>query len=311
MDLAFIVGADTVPESYWRVLLPARALRAPALGTMDAYRGERPRIAWIHEPLSEAALAIAQSVKARGGRLVADWSEDAWTRDECGEGVTMYSAATLQIGEKVNALADVIVVAHPALAEFMPADAVLGGRVEVLEPRLLSLPALGVPKPGVIAWWTDGRQRGGIELAGPDITRAVEGIDGRFWHIQFRHMLALRDLPIARQHIVAGDTEIDHLERHAAMAELAVDCWPAVSYRDTVSDTGLLRMAALGVPTVTNRAKAPPGTVSAPFAEWPDIIRDLHESPESRQALSLAAREWAATRVGFDRYREILDSLEA
>jgi hypothetical protein len=306
MDLAFIAGADTVPESYWRVLLPARALRAPALGTMDACRGERPRIAWIHEPLSEAALAIAQDVKARGGRVVADWSEDAWTRDECGEGVTSYPGSMLRIGEKVNALADVVVVANPTLSEFIG-----GQRVEVIESRLPALPEPGVPKPGVIAWWTDGRQRGGIELAGPDITRAVEGIDGRFWHIQFRHMLALRDLPIARQHIVAGDSEIDHLERHAAMAELAVDCWPAVSYRDTVSDTGLLRMAALGVPTVTNRAQAPPGSVSAPFAEWPDIIRDLHESPESRQALSLAAREWAATRVGFDRYREILDSLEA
>jgi hypothetical protein len=306
MDLAFIVGADTVPESYWRVLLPAKALRAPALGTMDAYRGERPRIAWIHEPLSEAALEIAQSVKARGGRLVADWSEDAWTRDECGEGVTMYSAATLQIGEKVNTLADVVVVANPALAEFIG-----GQRVEVLEPRLAALPELGETQSGVVAWWSDGRQRGGIELAGASVTRAVEEIDGRLWHIQFRHMLALRGLPVQRQHIVGGDVELEHLQRHAAMAELSVDCWPAVSYRDTVSDTGLLRMAALGVPTVTNRAKAPPGTVSAPFAEWPDIIRNLHESPESRRALSLAAREWAATRVGFDRYREILDSLEA
>lgn len=304
MDLAFIVGAEFVPESYWRVLLPSRAFRAPALGTMDAYRSERPEIAWIHEPLSEAAFTIAQEVKARGGRVVADWSEDAWTREECGEGVVMYNAAMLQIGEQVNALADVIVVANPALADFMH-----GERVEVIEPRLSAMPEPGETQPGVIAWWSDGRQRGGIELAGPAITKAVEAIDGRFWHIQFRHMLALKGLPVKRQHIVAGDVELDHLLRHAAMAELSVDCWPSVSYRDTVSDTGILRMAALGIPTITTRAKAPPGTVSAPHAEWPDIIRNLHESPESRRALSFAAREWAATRVGFDRYREILDSL--
>lgn len=306
MRLAFVVGAEGVPESYWRVLLPSRALRVPALGTMEAYRGERPAIAWIHEPLSEAALTIAQEVKARGGRVVADWTEDAWTRDECGEGVTMYSAAMLQIGEQVNALADVIVVANPALADFMR-----GERVEVIEPRLAALPELGEKRPGVIGWWADGRQRGGLELAGPAITKAVEAVDGRFWHIQFRHMNALKGLPVSRQHIVAGDAEIDHLTRHAGMAELAVDCWPAVSYRDTTSDIGLLRMAALGVPSLTTRAKAPPGTVSAPHADWPDIIHHLHESPEARRALSVAGRRWAATRLGFEPYQALLDSLEA
>lgn len=306
MRLAFIVGAEGVPESYWRVLLPARALRVPALGTLEALRSERPSVAWIYQPLSEAALAIAQEVKARGGRVIADWAEDAWTRDECGEGVIMYGAAQLEIGEQVNALADLVVVANPALAPF-----VAGERVEVLEPRLAALPEPGETRPGVVAWWADSRQRGGIDLAGRAITKAVEAIDGRFWHIQFRHMLALKRLPIARQHIVAGDSEIDHLLRHAGMAELAVDCWPAVSYRDTTSDTGLLRMAALGIPSLTTRAQAPPGTVRAPHADWPDIVRDLHESPEARRALSFAGRQWAATRVGFEPYQALLDSLEA
>lgn len=306
MQVAFIVGAEQVPESYWRVLLPARALRVPALGTMEAIRSERPMVAWIHQPLSEAALAIAQGVKARGGRVVADWAEDAWTRDDCGEGVIMYSAAQLQIGEQVNDLADVVVVANPALAPLMA-----GARVEVLEPRLATLPELGETQSGVIAWWADSRQRGGIELAANAITEAVEAVDGAFWHIQFRHMLALKRLPVARQHIVAGDSEIDHLLRHAGVAELAVDCWPAVHYRDTASDIGLLRMAALGVPSITTRAKAPPGTVGAPHADWPDTIRELHESPEARRALSVAGRQWAATRVGFEPYQALLNALEA
>jgi hypothetical protein len=302
IDLAFIVGAEYVPESYWRVLLPAKALRVPALGPLEAYKAERPRVAWIHQPLSEAALVIAQEVKARGGRVVADWSEDAWTRDDCGEGLRVYSAQA----DKVNGLADLIVVANAALGEFFP-----GKRVEVIEPRLPGLPECGATKPGVVAWWSDGRQRAGVELAGAAITKAVEAIDGRFWHIQFRHMNALPGLPVQRQHIVAGDSELEHLQRHAAMAEVAVDCWPAVSYRDTVSDVGILRMAALGVPTLTTRAKAPPGSISAPHAEWPGIIRDIHESSARRRALSVSGLEWAASRVGFEPYRQILDSLEA
>jgi len=92
-------------------------------------------------------------------------------------------------------------------------------------------------------------------------------------------------------------------------AVLAFETYSAGSYRETVSDLGLLRNAALGVPTLTTRTSLPPGSLTAPLAEWPDLIEAILGDPDERMRLSALGRAWAATRTDFDPYRAILQDL--
>lgn len=307
MKVAFVTGYPYTVESYWRVLLPARHFRAPALSPKQA-AASPPDVVWIHQPMTEDALALVQAVKARGGHVVVDFSEDIWTREALGEGLTVYTSTMLRVAEQVVDAADRVVVATEGLAALFE-----GLAVEVIPPALAALPPEEDTVPGNVAWWSDGRQKGGWEQAAPHVTRLVKDTGGRLVFIQFAHM-AVVNLDVEQQAYVMGgafspDAIVSHYLRHVARAELGLECWPDMPYRETVSDLTLLRYAACGVPALTTRSDPPPGMVSAPFEEWPEQAKRIHEEPDMRRALSLAARTWAASRVGYDRYAQVITAL--
>ena len=307
MRLAFVTGYPYTVESYWRVLIPARHFRAQALSPEQAVT-ETPDTVWIHHPMTEAAVSLAQAVKSRGGHVVVDFSEDLWTREALGEGLTVYTSTMLKQAEQTVDLADTVVTATEGLAALFD-----GLAVEVIPPVLASLPAMGDTIPGNVVWWSDGRQKGGWEQAAPHVTRLVKGIGGRLVFVQFAHMVT--GLETEDQAYVMGgsfspDTLVNHYLQHAAKAELGLECWPDIPYRESVSDLTLLRYAACGVPALTTRDKAPPGSVSAPYEDWPRVAKELHEEPGKRRAFSMAAREWAASRVGFGRYHDVITALQ-
>jgi hypothetical protein len=303
----FVCGYEYTVESYWRCLLPARALRMPALMVGDAL-GQQADLVWIHHPLGERCERLIEQTHAGGGSVVVDFSEDPWTRGELAEGIEVYTPAMLQAAERCAAAADLVVCATPALAALFA-----GLEVVVVSPAIAKL---GEPAPDVhpatLGWWTDGRQKGGMNEAGPYLTRALQSIDGHFWHIQFSHAKALGVEPRRQLYVMGASPDpagnLAHFERGMARAYLAVETWPQCSYRDTVSDLGILRNAALGTPTLTTRTQAPAGAIAAPLELWPQVIEELHQHPEKREELSRAAREWAAGRLGFDRYQHIIAS---
>ena len=308
MKAAFVTGYAYTVESYWRVMLPARALRVPALGAEQAL-ADPPELVWIHQPLTLAALSLAQKVKERGGRVVADFSEDVWTRDALGEGLSVYTSTQLRAAEDTVALADLVVVASEGLAQYFE-----GLPLKVIPPALDALPSPIETVPGLVAWWSDGRQKAGMTEAGPCVRRLVEDIAGRLVHVQFAHMAAVAGLGAEKQAVVVGgafspDTLVRHFMAHAGKAEIGLECWPDVPYRESVSDLSLLRYAACGVPALTNREKAPPGMVSAPYEDWPRLARELHEEPGRRRALSIEARAWAESRATFHAYEAVIEEV--
>jgi glycosyltransferase involved in cell wall biosynthesis len=92
---------------------------------------------------------------------------------------------------------------------------------------------------------------------------------------------------------------------------LSLECYPSGPYGETVSDIPLLRAAALGVPSITTRSQAPPGTISARPGEWAETILGVLEDPGRRRGLSLEARAWAETRTTHEPYKAILEEVTA
>ncbi len=308
MRVLFVLGhpVDT-PEAYWRCFLPARHLRAPAV-IPERAAPEAADVLWVHQPTSLAAASLAERAAARGKTVIADLCEDPWAREECGRA---YSSARLEALRRTLEVARVVVVASPGLLEVF-ADY---PRVVLIEPVL---PLWGWepedPEPA-LCWWSDGRQKTGWEEVAPAVVHLMrERLEIELRHVQFPHLAVLpKDLGGRCRAIVEGQdgvvAALPHFRRTLASAYLALECYPPGRYRDTVSDLGLLRAAAVGVPTVTTRDHAPPGALSVRPPQWAETILRLLEDAPQRERLAYQARAWAASRTGYGAYEALLQEV--
>lgn len=321
MRLRFVVGHEDTPEAYWRVLLPARHFRAPALA-IDAPRARETAlegdVLWIHEPTGLAAAELAEKARARGLRVVVDLCEDPWLRAECDPG---YNETRLEACSRALEAASVLVVATEALRDAFP-----GKTTRVVAPVIpLSGWTPSDPEtPAHLAWWSDGRQRRGFEAVAGAVSAVLDRApEVRLRHIQFAHLAPLvaalsdPDAKVARaarfsvylEGDLGAEGNLAMLRAATAGATVAFECYPAGDYAASVSDVPLLRAAALGIPTVTTRGTAPPGAVSAAPGEWAETLAEILADPACRQTLAREARAWAETRASFERYHHILEEV--
>jgi len=322
-QVCFVVGHDQdAPEAYWRVLLPARALRADALVAGFAGTDERALqadVIWIHQPTSLKAAALAELGRRSGRSVVVDFSEDPWLRGDVAEPCR---PARLEAAERALRAASLIVVASGSL---VPAFERYVAPVEVIPP-VIPLDAGWDPRPAseppIIGWWSDGRQRSGFELVAAGLRELLGKSNARIHHYQFAHhaplMLGAQASEVkARAARLGAFTEGDgpvHVriavlrDRFAACA-VSLDCYPPGAYADSASDLALLRAAALGIPSVTTRSGAPPGTITAPPAQWAEILLAILGDPERHRGLSLSARSWAETRSTYAAYSAIIEEV--
>jgi len=326
--VAFVVGhedsrdspSDT-PEAYWRVLVPARELGGIplVLGRRDAaQRALAADVVWIHQPTCFAAASLAEAAQAKGVPVVADFSEDPWARAQVDR---PYSAARLDALERTLEASSLIVTTSAGLVPAFFSR----GEVRVI-PATLALgpqwnPSLPT-RPAVLGWWSDGRQKRGMEAVAPGLIRVLESTDCRLAHVQFSHHAPLMagltnaEERMARARRLSALFEDDRsldaegnvaMYRQAlALATISVECYAPGTYAETVSDVPLLRAAALGVPTVTTRKSAPPGCVSATPGEWAEVIAAVLQNPDRRRELSHAARAWAESRSSFAAYQAVI-----
>jgi len=325
--VAFVVGhedsrespSDT-PESYWRVLIPARKFgTALILGRANAAsRALAADVVWIHQPTCFAAAQLAEDARGQGKAVVLDFSEDVWAR---GEVDRAYSDARLDACERALVAGSLIVATSAALAaSLLPwGEARVVPAVIPLGPEWNpSLPA----SPARLAWWSDGRQKRGFELVAAGLGQVMAHTDCRMDHVQFAHHAPLMagltgaDSRAARAGRLSAYFEEDQnlsaegnlrVFRDAVRpATLHLECYAPGAYAETVSDLPLLRAAALGIPSITIRSNAPPGAISAAPHDWEAAITEVLQEPGYRRALSLSARSWAASRSTFSSYEAVI-----
>ena len=330
--VCFVVGHDDsydspsdTPEAYWRVALPAQHLGAQAavLGIPGAEkRALEAEVVWIHQPTSFSAAALAEQARRQGRAVIVDFSEDPWARGEIGR---PYAPARLAAAERALEAATLIVVAHERLASVFHG---FGPRVQVLRPVIPLGAGWEVQEPSLpprLVWWCDGRQRRGFEDVAPGIRRAMEATAIRVAHVQFAHQQPLvagiagreeaKERASRLSSYFANDRDLSaeanmHIFRGIlAGAALSLECYPASSYRESVSDLAILRAAALGVPTLTTRLHCPEGALSAAPEEWADTILSILGDPALRQDLSQAARGWAETRTSYSAYHATIEEV--
>ena len=314
--VCFVVGHEDTPEAYWRVALPARHLRAPmvlagAQGAAETALGTDAL--WIHQPTSLAAADLAEKAIARGLVVIVDLSEDPWSRHEI-DGA--YNEHRLGACDRALTAATLLVVTSQELADALGAD-----EARVIAPVAPLAESMEPTTPPALGWWSDGRQKSGWEKVAPELLKVLGSTDATIRHLGYAHM---RPLAGARSEqgiaeYAARQTVYMYQDNAAASCRLfqgalaecvvSLDCYHAGQYRDTVSDLGILRAAAAGVPTVTTRDAAPPGAVSAPPGEWAATIQGLIGEPGQRRALSLKARLWAASRTSFADYESVLQEV--
>ena len=174
MKVAFVVGHEDFPESpsdtpeaYWRVLVPSRKFGfAVILGHQNAaQRALAADVVWIHQPTCFAAAELAEAAQERGTPVVLDFSEDPWARGEVDRG---YSEARLEACERTLAAGSLVVATSAALAtSFLP-----WGEARVV-PAVVPLGPEWDPSPPAhparLAWWSDGRQKRGMEQVAPGL----------------------------------------------------------------------------------------------------------------------------------------------
>lgn len=315
--VCFVVGHEDVPEAFWRVVLPSRHLRAPIVlaGAQGAAeKALSADVLWIHQPTSIASADLAEKAAAKGKTVIVDLSEDPWSRHEL-DGA--YNEHRLAACDRALTAATHLVVTSQALADQLGADE---ARVIPAVAPLAYLADLATPP--ALGWWSDGRQKSGWEKIAPELVTIEDTTDVVVYHLGFGHFRPVTGRRneqgtageyVARQTLYMHQADAASSVRvfGAALAEcvLSLDCYPAGTYRNTVSDLGILRAAAAGVPTVTTRPDPPPGCVFAPPGEWAAAITTLLTEPGTRRALSLAAREWAGTRTAFDQYERLLQEV--
>jgi hypothetical protein len=325
--VAFVVGhedsrdypSDT-PEAYWRVLVPARKFgSAHILGRRDAaMRALAADVVWIHQPTCFAASTLAESAREQGKAVVCDLSEDPWSRTDVGPG---YQDARLDACERALGIANLIVCTSEALAGVLRP----WGEVRVV-PSAIPLDRAWDPappsQPARIAWWSDGRQKRGFEAVAAGLRRVLTETDCRMDHVQFAHHTPLMqgldsdDARRARAGRLSAYFEEDmNLDAEGNLkvlrdavrpATLHLECYAPCAYADTVSDVPLLRASALGVPSITTRSQAPPGSLAVAPEDWGDAVLEVLREPGKRQALSIAARSWAESRSTFLPYEAVI-----
>jgi len=305
----FIVGHEDTPEAYWRVLLPARALRAPALFVEDP-RAEAQVLSsdvlWLYQPTGYAAAELAEKAKARGKRVICDLAEDPWQRAD-------YNTHRLEACRRALEAADDLVVASDALAAAFPGALALPTRIS-----LSGWEPVEMLDPPTLLWWTDGRQKPGWELVAGQVGELLDRRNLRLHQVQLAHSRPLfeglseeRSRARARRchTFLAGegspDQQVVELRRGAEGCFLHLDTYTG-AYGETVSDLTLLRAAALGIPSLTLRTTAPQGAQHAPLARFGDEITRLLDEPATRRMLSEQALAWARSRASFDDYEAIL-----
>lgn len=323
--VCFVTGAEDshdypsdTPDAFWRVYLPGKALGTAAiLGHPRASeRALGARVVWIHEPTCFAAASLAEVARQTDKPVVVDFSEDPWARSEIDHA---YNSYRLEAIERTLGAATVIVVASAALA---PVFARFGLPVVVVEPVIPLGPGwdpLTPTQPPIIGWWNDGRQRGGSAAVAPALRQLLDETDVRIHHYQFAHHAPLMvgakgekaktrasRLGAWLQGDLSAEANLAILRDRFAGSTLSIDCYPVGSYCETASDLPLLRAAALGIPTITTRSEASPGSISAAPPEWAETIQGVLTDPGTRRGLSISARAWAETRSTYDAYEEVL-----
>ncbi len=320
MRVCFVVGHEDTPEAYWRVLLPSRSLGAHAVaidGTAARATALAADVLWIHQPTSIAAADLAEKARARGGAVVVDMSEDPWRRTECDQS---YNAVRIESCERALDAAHLVVLAMDQLEEpFAAYDARVVKTVIPTAGWEVRTPLV----PATISWWSDGRQRRGLEGVADEIIAVIDRKpEVKIRHIQYAHFKALTsDLTDSetkadrskRFHFylegdLGAEGNLSMLRTAMAGSAVALECYPG-GYGQSVSDLPLLRSAMLGVPSITTRLDAPPGAISAQPGEWLDAITGLLDDPGRQQVLAREARGWAESRASFDSYRNIIEEV--
>lgn len=327
MRVAFVVGQEDsrdfpsdTPEAYWRVLIPSRTYGVPLiLGRLNAARRAlEADVLCIHQPTCFAAAELAEAAKQKGRPVVLDFSEDLWAR---GEVDRPYSDARLEACERALEAATVVVVASEGLkAAYAP-----WGEARVVPPTIpLTSDWSPAPpaEPPRLCWWSDGRQKRGLEQVAAGLRQVLSETDCHMDHVQFAHHLPLMEGLASSDECAerAGrltayfeeDLNLDAegnlkvLRNAVRPATLHLECYAPGDYADSVSDVPLLRAAALGVPTITTRSSAPPGAISAAPGAWAATILEVLRDPSRRRDLSLSARSWAESRSTFAAYQAVI-----
>jgi hypothetical protein len=323
VKLCFVVGHEDTPEAYWRVLLPARHFRAPAL-VVDVPETRTlalsAEVLWLYQPTGFAAAELAEKAAARGRHVIVDMAENPWLRGECR--TLPYRQARLDALERALAVADTVVVSVPGL---LPAFA--GTARTVALPAVLPLSAQWMPAepdvPPIISWWSDGRQRAGFEEVAPAVVAVLEHTGCRHHHLQFAHLRPLfahitddethqgwaRRFHVYLEGELPPEGNLAMLRDAMRPSAVAIECYPEGEYRETVSDVPLLRAAALGIPTLTTREHAPPGCLSAPPDAWEDALFEILREPGPRRALSVEALRFAKSRASFAPYDKLIEEV--
>lgn len=307
-SVVFLVGHEDTPEAYWRVLLPARVLGAPALFVEDPRAAAAIAAAsavWLYQPTGYAAAEVAEKARAAGKRVIVDLAEDPELR-------TDYNSHRREAARRALAAADTIVLAVPELQERFP-------QAEVVPTPYLGNEQPTPPlDPPTLLWWTDGRQKGGWEQVADTIGELLEERGLRLHQAQLPHLRPLsQGVPEERArerarhcHVFLTDAptpdqQAEDLMRGARGCFLHLETY-TTPYGDCTSDLPLLRAAALGIPSLTMRSQAPPGCIAAPPHRWHHHIEQLLTEPGTHRALSQEARAWATSRASVHAHRAIL-----
>lgn len=317
------VPADT-PEAFWRVYLPGKALgEAVILGHRKAIdRALKADVVWIYEPTCSAAASLADVARQMGKKVIIDFSEDPWRRAEADRA---YMSIRMDGLERALDKADTLVAATPSLIpifeEYGPTY--LAETVIPLGPEWKPVP----PKnPPLLGWWSDGRQKFGFELVADDIREVLtRRPDTKMAHVQFSHHAPLvrgmktEEDRLSRAHQLSAHFEDDQsltaeanlrlFIQHFAGSVISIESYAPGEYRDSVSDLPLLRAAALGIPSITTRNCAIPGTISADPGSWADWILQIIDDQDYRQQMSESARAWAETRSSYSQYETVLQEV--
>jgi len=342
--VVFAVGHDETPEAFWRVLAPARALGQKAVVLHDgretdaantpAHTRSQIRASldaaaelaagaetlWVHHPTSERALDVVRRAKEAGAQVVIDLSEDPHLRSVYGIGPA-HTTARLECLDQALEMADRVVVATPGLLQ-----AYVDYDVRLVRPAIILEDSWTVKEPEdpqMLLWWSDGRQKTGWADIAPEVQEVLlEEQDLRLRCVQFAHLHPLVDgldskaagtLSGRFEVVLEGSLSVDenaHLLRRSAVGcYVALESYPVGDYAQSVSDLPILRVAALGIPTITTRPDPPPGALHAEPGEWTKTILSLLHQPDHRAELSARARRWAESRSTIAEYTRVLEEV--
>src|SRR5680860_1251216 len=168
-----------------------------------------------------------------------------------------------------------------------------------------------------------GRQKTGWADIAPEVQEVLlEEQDLRLRCVQFAHLHPLVDgldskaagtLSGRFEVVLEGSLSVDenaHLLRRSAVGcYVALESYPVGDYAQSVSDLPILRVAALGIPTITTRPDPPPGALHAEPGEWTKTILSLLHQPDHRAELSARARRWAESRSTIAEYTRVLEEV--